>query len=98
MSAPWTAKCTPSANMKLEKRCTLVTVPLASVGGTAVLVDVSSGFDRKAAKENRGLGLISMEERLKLLNGTFSIESQPKRGTATPTTIQPEAECGVDSG
>jgi signal transduction histidine kinase len=43
--------------------------------------DSGSGFDRKAAKESRGLGLISMEERLKLLNGTFSIESQPKRGT-----------------
>jgi signal transduction histidine kinase len=28
-----------------------------------------------------GLGLISMEERLKLLNGTFSIESQAHRGT-----------------
>jgi PAS domain S-box-containing protein len=43
--------------------------------------DSGAGFDREAAKEARGLGLISMEERLKLLNGTFSIESQHKRGT-----------------
>ena len=43
--------------------------------------DSGSGFDRKAAKESRGLGLISMEERLKLLKGTLSIESQPQRGT-----------------
>ena len=43
--------------------------------------DSGSGFDSEAAKRSRGLGLISMEERLKLLNGTFSIESQPKRGT-----------------
>jgi PAS domain S-box-containing protein len=43
--------------------------------------DSGAGFDREAAKERRGLGLISMEERLKLLKGTFSIESQPKRGT-----------------
>ena len=43
--------------------------------------DSGAGFDREAAKESRGLGLISMEERLKLLDGTFSIESQPKRGT-----------------
>ena len=28
------------------------------------------------------LGLISMEERMKLLNGTLSIESQLQRGTA----------------
>jgi PAS domain S-box-containing protein len=43
--------------------------------------DSGAGFDREAAKQSRGLGLISMEERLKLLDGTFSIESQPKRGT-----------------
>ena len=43
--------------------------------------DSGAGFDREVAKENRGLGLVSMEERLKLVKGTFSIESQPKRGT-----------------
>jgi PAS domain S-box-containing protein len=43
--------------------------------------DFGAGFDSEAVKESRGLGLISMEERLKLLNGTLSIESQPKRGT-----------------
>jgi len=43
--------------------------------------DSGVGFDREAAKGSRGLGLISMEERLKLLNGTLSIESQPQQGT-----------------
>jgi PAS domain S-box-containing protein len=43
--------------------------------------DPGSGFDMKVAKESQGLGLISMEERLKLVKGTFSIDSQPKRGT-----------------
>jgi signal transduction histidine kinase len=43
--------------------------------------DPGSGFDREAAKASRGLGLISMEERLKILKGTFSIESQPQCGT-----------------
>jgi signal transduction histidine kinase len=43
--------------------------------------DSGVGFDREAAKESRGLGLISMEERLKLVKGTLSIESQLKRGT-----------------
>jgi PAS domain S-box-containing protein len=43
--------------------------------------DSGVGFDREAAKTSRGLGLISMEERLKLLNGTLSIESQPNTGT-----------------
>jgi signal transduction histidine kinase len=43
--------------------------------------DSGVGFDSEAAKASRGLGLISMEERLKMLKGTFSIESQPQRGT-----------------
>ncbi len=43
--------------------------------------DSGAGFDWEVAKQSRGLGLISMEERLKLLDGTFSIESQPERGT-----------------
>jgi PAS domain S-box-containing protein len=43
--------------------------------------DSGAGFDREAAKESRGLGLISMEERLKVLNGALSIDSQPKCGT-----------------
>ncbi|HSZ63026.1 MAG TPA: PAS domain S-box protein [Terriglobales bacterium] len=42
--------------------------------------DSGVGFDREAAKHSRGLGLISMEERLKMVNGTLSIESRPKRG------------------
>jgi len=49
--------------------------------------DSGAGFDREAAKGGGGLGLISMEERLKLLNGTFSIESQPQRGTTIHARI-----------
>jgi PAS domain S-box-containing protein len=43
--------------------------------------DFGAGFDREAARLGRGLGLISMEERLKVLKGTLFIESQPERGT-----------------
>jgi PAS domain S-box-containing protein len=43
--------------------------------------DFGIGFDSEVAKESQGLGLVSMEERLKLVNGTLLIESQPKRGT-----------------
>jgi PAS domain S-box-containing protein len=43
--------------------------------------DCGAGFDTEAAKEGRGLGLVSMGERVRLLNGTLSIDSQPKRGT-----------------
>ncbi|MGC1788665.1 MAG: PAS domain S-box protein [Terriglobales bacterium] len=45
------------------------------------VTDSGVGFDSDAAKTSRGLGLVSIEERLRILNGTFSIESQPQRGT-----------------
>jgi PAS domain S-box-containing protein len=43
--------------------------------------DSGAGFDSEAAKESRGLGLISMQERVRLVKGTLSIESQPQGGT-----------------
>jgi signal transduction histidine kinase len=51
------------------------------------VVDSGAGFDREAAKRSRGLGLISMEERLKLVKGMLSIESQPKRGTTVHARV-----------
>jgi signal transduction histidine kinase len=49
--------------------------------------DSGKGFDREAAKTRQGLGLISMEERLKMVNGTLSIESQPGRGTTIEACV-----------
>jgi PAS domain S-box-containing protein len=46
-----------------------------------VVDDEGAGFDVEAAKKNRGLGLVSMQERVNLVNGTFSIDSQPGKGT-----------------
>jgi len=43
--------------------------------------DSGVGFDTKTTKQGHGLGLTSMQERMKLVNGAFSIESQPMRGT-----------------
>ncbi len=43
--------------------------------------DSGAGFDPGAARMGRGLGLISMEERLKVLRGTLSIETEARRGT-----------------
>ena len=49
--------------------------------------DSGAGFDREATNASRGLGLISMEERLKLVKGTLSIDSQPKRGTTVHARV-----------
>jgi PAS domain S-box-containing protein len=43
--------------------------------------DSGLGFDVEAAKRGRGLGLRSMQERLKLVNGEISIDSQRSQGT-----------------
>jgi signal transduction histidine kinase len=43
--------------------------------------DSGLGFDVDAVKHSSGLGLVSMEERLKLLSGTLSIDTQPNLGT-----------------
>ena len=55
--------------------------------------DSGIGFDNEAAKSRGGLGLISMEERLKLLKGTFSVESEPEGGT----TIRARVPLSLDS-
>jgi PAS domain S-box-containing protein len=43
--------------------------------------DFGCGFDMETAKTGRGLGLTSMDERLKIVHGSLSIKSQFKRGT-----------------
>jgi len=55
--------------------------------GHLTVTDGGVGFDRRASIEGHGLGLISMEERLKLVNGTLSIESRSKRGTVVHARV-----------
>jgi signal transduction histidine kinase len=46
-----------------------------------IVRDLGLGFNPEAAMNGRGLGLISMQERMKLVKGEFSIDSQLERGT-----------------
>jgi two-component system CheB/CheR fusion protein len=43
--------------------------------------DIGGGFDLVKVTGKKGLGLISMEERVRLLKGTFEIQSHPGQGT-----------------
>jgi signal transduction histidine kinase len=43
--------------------------------------DSGNGFSPEAMKRRGGLGMVSMEERARLVNGRFSIESAPGKGT-----------------
>jgi PAS domain S-box-containing protein len=54
--------------------------------------DSGAGFDHAAARQSQGLGLVSMEERLKLLKGTLSIESRPQWGTTVRARVPWRAE------
>jgi signal transduction histidine kinase len=49
--------------------------------------DLGSGFDVGQAMKSRGLGLISMAERVKLVGGRLSIDSQPQRGTTIRASV-----------
>jgi PAS domain S-box-containing protein len=46
------------------------------------VVDTGIGFDQRTAMKGRGLGLISMQERVRLVDGNIVIESRPGQGTA----------------
>jgi len=46
-----------------------------------IVSDSGKGFDVEAAKLGRGLGLTSMQERVRLVNGTIAIDSKPMGGT-----------------
>jgi PAS domain S-box-containing protein len=60
-----------------------------------VVSDAGAGFDVGEAKRNRGLGLVSMQERIHLVHGSFSVESKPWQGTrimvAVPLIAEKEA-------
>ena len=50
-------------------------------GGVRLTVsDAGAGFDVEEAKKNRGLGLVSMQERIHLVRGRLSVESEPGAG------------------
>jgi PAS domain S-box-containing protein len=51
------------------------------------VVDSGRGFDVERAKRGSGIGLISAEERVKLLRGTFEVKSVPLSGTTIVVRI-----------
>jgi signal transduction histidine kinase len=46
-----------------------------------VVSDEGEGFDSEAARKNGGLGLLSMKERVNLVQGRFQVESRQGYGT-----------------
>ena len=49
--------------------------------------DLGKGFDLETAARGRGLGLTSMQERVRLVNGIVEIQSKPMGGTTVHVRI-----------
>ena len=55
--------------------------------------DDGKGFN---AREERGMGLIGMEERVSRLGGEFSVTSEPEHGTVVRVVLPPAHDAGRD--
>ena len=51
------------------------------------VIDSGAGFHLEAARNRRGLGLTRMEQRARLVNGTFSVDSRPEKGTTVHARV-----------
>jgi signal transduction histidine kinase len=52
-----------------------------------VVSDLGRGFDLETGMQGRGLGLASMQERVRLVNGTIEIQSKPIGGTTVHVRV-----------
>ena len=64
-------------------------VRLTATGDVLQLVvsDAGRGFDLAEAMKNQGLGLVSMQERVRLIQGRFNIDSRSGEGTKIVATV-----------
>ena len=53
----------------------------------ATVHDSGVGFQPEEAIKGRGVGLLSMQERLKLVKGKLSVDSSPQRGTTIQARV-----------
>jgi PAS domain S-box-containing protein len=66
-----------------------VQVRLTATGHAIELrvIDIGNGFDLSKVKRSTGLGLVSMEERTRMLDGEFSITSEEGKGTTVTVRV-----------
>jgi len=69
---------------------TTVTVRLNSDedGVKLEVIDNGQGFDSELITESGGMGMASMQERIKRLNGSFNIQSTPDEGTTVTAKVK----------
>jgi signal transduction histidine kinase len=59
-----------------------------------IVSDSGKGFDIATATQDRGLGITSMQERVRLVGGTIVIDSKPMAGTTIHVRVPLPAERG----
>ena len=76
-------------NVGKHAKASEVAVKLTGAPGEIVMdiEDFGDGFDLETIEGKGGLGLVSMEERVRLLKGTFRIRSGPGKGTSIQVRI-----------
>jgi two-component system, LuxR family, sensor kinase FixL len=70
-----------------QAKSVMVKLNETSQGVVLEVTDSGIGFDLEHAKRGSGLGLISAEERVHMLQGSFHLTSSPGRGTTMIVTI-----------
>jgi signal transduction histidine kinase len=75
-------------NIRKHAQAKTASVTLAGKGQEIVMVvqDFGRGFDPHAARGG-GLGLVSIEERVRLVNGSLSVKSKPGGGTQVEVRV-----------
>jgi PAS domain S-box-containing protein len=68
-------------NVSKHAKANNINVVLTQDGGFVQLEVLDSGVGFESTERKTGLGMYSMKERLRLVHGTVSIESQPGHGT-----------------
>lgn len=63
-----------------------------------VVRDAGGGFDVAEARRNGGLGLVSMRERIHLVQGRLYVESRPGEGTTIIVCVPVRADGGLSGG
>ena len=58
-----------------------VTLRSSAEGLELIIADDGRGFDLAEAQRVRGLGLISLDERVRLIGGSLAVNTEPQRGT-----------------
>jgi signal transduction histidine kinase len=76
-------------NVARHAKASQVRVALARDGADLVLTiaDDGRGFDLAEARGRGGLGLISLDERVRLARGRLTIDTQPQRGTEIQVVV-----------